>query len=158
MDTQLKENLCITCTHHRPLGTLDDVPNECYPCVWHKANHGEFLNYEPDLSKILSKKIDADLPEVTEEEEEEWVRKEMGWQGGSVVYVDNVNSPSHYTQGGIETIDFIEAKLGKEGTIAYCVGNSIKYLSRWRDKGGVEDLKKSRWYQDYAIELMEENV
>lgn len=59
---------------------------------------------------------------------------------------DNVNSPSHYTVGGIETLDFIKAKLTPEMFEGYCIGNVIKYVSRYRYKGGVEDLKKARWY------------
>lgn len=69
---------------------------------------------------------------------------------------DNVNSPDHYTAGGIETIDYIKAKLGIEGTINYCMGNVIKYTSRWQDKNGLEDLKKARWYLNYAIDLLEQ--
>lgn len=59
---------------------------------------------------------------------------------------DNINSPSHYTQGGIETVDYIKAKLTKEQFEGYCIGNVFKYVSRYRYKGGVEDLKKARWY------------
>lgn len=59
---------------------------------------------------------------------------------------DNINHPSHYTQGGIETVDYIKAKLTKEQFEGYCIGNVIKYVSRYRYKGGVEDLKKARWY------------
>lgn len=40
---------------------------------------------------------------------------------------DEVNHPSHYTNGDIECIDAIRAALGKEGFIAYCRGNAIKY-------------------------------
>lgn len=68
---------------------------------------------------------------------------------------DNVNSPKHYTQGGIETIDYIKAKLGEEGCINYCMGNVMKYTSRWQDKNGFEDLAKARWYLNYAINLMD---
>lgn len=58
--------------------------------------------------------------------------------------VDNVNRPAHYTEGGIETIDFIEAK-----GLSYHLGNAVKYISRAgkKDKGTyVEDLKKAEWY------------
>lgn len=57
----------------------------------------------------------------------------------------NVNSPKHY-QGGIECIDVIELILGTKGVIFFCLGNVIKYLWRWRDKNGKEDLKKAEWY------------
>ena len=63
-----------------------------------------------------------------------------------------IDSPKHYTSGGIETIDFIRAKLGARGFTAYCIGNCFKYLSRYGLKGGVDDLEKCRKYLDWAIE------
>jgi hypothetical protein len=65
---------------------------------------------------------------------------------------DNVNSPAHYTAGGIECIDAIEAATnGLQGIEAACTANAIKYLWRWKRKNGVEDLKKARWYIDHLI-------
>lgn len=63
---------------------------------------------------------------------------------------DNINHPAHYTQGGVECIDAIEAATG-DGFAGYCAGNVIKYLFRYRHKGGAEDLKKARWYLDRLI-------
>jgi len=55
---------------------------------------------------------------------------------------DSVNHPAHYTAGGIETIDFIEAKK-----LNYNLGNVIKYLTRADHKGNkLEDLRKAQWY------------
>ena len=68
---------------------------------------------------------------------------------------DNVNHPSHYNNGDIEVIDYIEDKLGKEGYEAFCIGNVIKYISRYKHKNGVEDLKKARTYLEWAIEVCE---
>jgi len=60
---------------------------------------------------------------------------------------DQVNHPSHYTSGAIECIDAIEsATANLTGTEAYCTGNAIKYLWRWKQKGGKQDLAKARWY------------
>lgn len=56
---------------------------------------------------------------------------------------DNVDHPAHYTAGNIECIDAIESAVaGLVGMEAYCTGNAIKYLWRWKKKGKVEDLKK----------------
>jgi succinate dehydrogenase/fumarate reductase flavoprotein subunit len=63
---------------------------------------------------------------------------------GEVVGVapDPVNHPAHYTAGGIETIDFIEAKK-----LGYNLGNVVKYLTRADHKGNkLEDLRKAQWY------------
>lgn len=62
-----------------------------------------------------------------------------------------VNSPDHYQRGGIETIPFIAAKLGPEGFRSYCLGNVLKYVSRWQDKNGEEDLKKALKYMEWAV-------
>jgi hypothetical protein len=62
---------------------------------------------------------------------------------------DSVN-PSHYKQGGIECIEAIKAATG-DGFISYVWGNVLKYLWRWPKKGGVDDLKKARWYLDRLI-------
>ena len=64
---------------------------------------------------------------------------------------EQVNSPSHYTTGGIETIHFIRAKLGPEGFRAYCLGNVLKYVSRWQEKNGQEDLEKALKYMEWAV-------
>lgn len=70
---------------------------------------------------------------------------------------DAVLRPSHYCFGGIETIDFIEAKLTPEEFIGYCKGNALKYISRAGHKGNaIEDLSKAciylRWATEWAAE------
>ena len=66
---------------------------------------------------------------------------------------DTVNHPKHYMNGGIETIDFIEAK-----GLDFCLGNVVKYVARAGHKGDkLEDLKKARWYLDREIESIENN-
>jgi hypothetical protein len=56
--------------------------------------------------------------------------------------MDEVNQPTHYTDGGIETIDFIEAKQ-----LGYNLGNVIKYVSRAGKKANrLQDLQKAQWY------------
>ena len=63
---------------------------------------------------------------------------------GEVVGVapDPVNNPAHYTAGGIETIDFIEAKR-----LGYNWGNVVKYITRADHKNHqLEDLRKAQWY------------
>jgi hypothetical protein len=66
---------------------------------------------------------------------------------------DNVNHPPHYNQGGIECIEAIKAALG-DGFPDYLRGNVIKYLWRYKEKGGVEDLRKAAWYLDRLIKEM----
>lgn len=61
---------------------------------------------------------------------------------------DMVNSPAHYTVGGIEVIDFIEAK-----GLGYHLGNAVKYIARAMYKGKFEeDIDKAIWYLQRAKE------
>jgi hypothetical protein len=60
---------------------------------------------------------------------------------------DMVNHPPHYTQGGVECIDALEAMLGEDGFNAYCRGTALKYIWRTGHKwDAAEDLKKAIWY------------
>ena len=70
---------------------------------------------------------------------------------------DMVNSPAHYADSGIETIDYIVDVLGEWEAISYCHGNVIKYTgSRLFKKGKpIEDAKKAIWYLNKMVELME---
>lgn len=70
---------------------------------------------------------------------------------------DAVNHPSHYTQGGIECIEAIKASMTTNGFQDYCKGNVLKYIWRWRDKAGVEDLKKASVYLNWIIQSAEED-
>lgn len=63
---------------------------------------------------------------------------------------DPVNHPAHYKVGGIETIDFIEAKK-----LNYNIGNVVKYLTRADHKGNrKQDLEKALWYLNREISTL----
>ena len=59
---------------------------------------------------------------------------------------DIIKHPKHYIANAIEPIDFIIANK-----LNFCEGNVVKYISRWRLKNGVEDLKKAKQYIDFLI-------
>ena len=66
---------------------------------------------------------------------------------------DTVNHPSHYqSKSGLEVIEVIKEFADVE---AFCTGNAIKYICRWKSKNGIEDLKKAKWYIDYLINELE---
>ena len=71
---------------------------------------------------------------------------------------DLVNHPSHYiSKKGIETIDVIEAFTdGLVGMEAVCTANALKYICRWKNKNGVQDLEKAQWYIQKLIETIKE--
>lgn len=104
------------------------------------AFHYDWKNQSPP--NIIAYKVAITKPDDSDEEL-------------SVVYVpDVVNHPSHYTNGKVECIDAIEsASVGKTGIEAVCVANVIKYLWRYEDKNGLEDIKKAQWYLNKLIEV-----
>ena len=57
---------------------------------------------------------------------------------------------SHYRDKGIQPIIYIHAN-----NLGFCEGNVVKYVTRWRDKNGVADLKKAIHYLELLIELNE---
>lgn len=65
-----------------------------------------------------------------------------------------VSHPSHYqSKSGLEVIDVIAAFTeGLEGIEAVDTGNAIKYICRWKDKNGVQDLEKAMWYIQHLID------
>ena len=66
---------------------------------------------------------------------------------------DPVKHPAHYKVGGIETIDFIEAKK-----LGYNLGNVVKYITRADHKGNrLQDLRKAQWYLEREIWNVENN-
>lgn len=70
---------------------------------------------------------------------------------------DPVNHPAHYTAGTIECIDALAAATTDlTGIEAVCTANAIKYLWRWKNKGGAQDLRKAAWYIAYLIIRVED--
>ena len=79
-------------------------------------------------------------------------KEEIGDALARTVLYDSVNHPSHYTDGKIEVIDFIEDKK-----LGYHLGNAVKYISRAGKKDPtkkVEDLRKAAWYINREIERL----
>ena len=59
----------------------------------------------------------------------------------------NATSPTHYSKLSIEPWDFIY-----ENRLDFFEGNVVKYICRWKEKGGIEDLQKARTYLERLIE------
>jgi len=63
-----------------------------------------------------------------------------------------MNEDSHYKKLSIEPVDYIQ-----KNNIPFCEGNVIKYVTRWRDKGGLDDLRKAKTYIDKIIAYENDN-
>jgi hypothetical protein len=83
---------------------------------------------------------------------------EMGKSKVNAGY-DPVQRPAHYNTGDIEVIDYIRDKLPADGFRAYCIGNVLKYISRYDKKGApLEDLQKAQVYLNWAVETFGSNT
>jgi hypothetical protein len=68
----------------------------------------------------------------------------------------NAINPAHYQKGGVECIEAIEASMSKEAFKGFLKGNCIKYIYRYENKNGAEDLRKAEWYLLRLIVLRED--
>jgi len=65
--------------------------------------------------------------------------------------MSNNISPSYYQKGSVEVTDYITSN-----EMSFIEGNIIKYVTRYKDKSGIQDLRKARWYLDKLIETQME--
>ena len=70
---------------------------------------------------------------------------------------DNVNHPKHYCKGGLECIQVIKAQLTPQQYEGYLYGNVLKYMWRWPEKNGIEDLRKAAHYLMWLQEEVKKN-
>lgn len=74
------------------------------------------------------------------------------------VKVDPIN-PNHYKNStSLECIEAMEIIFGAKAVIDFCICNAWKYIWRWKNKNGFEDLDKAKWYIDKAWDLIDENL
>ena len=72
---------------------------------------------------------------------------------------DNVNCPKHYCKGGVESIEFVKAAVSNlSGFEAVCVANIIKYMWRYKEKNGLEDVMKAAKSLAWLQEEVEKNA
>ena len=126
-----KRRYCFQCVLYRKRGTK---------CCEHYAH----TNPE-EVAHLLGFEVIEDTPDIAEAVEKH----------SEDAKPDPVNRPAHYTSGGIECIDAMQAAFGVEAVKDFCLCNAFKYLWRHRSKNGVEDLKKACWYLNRLITEME---
>lgn len=134
-----------TCPKFEPVDSIDDERrNSMVKCKYSKINplNDTYICTKPGAKYTACFWDDQLLCPAAEFEED-------------IPENDHVNHPNHYCQGGIECIKAIEASMPPDGFQDYCKGNVLKYIWRWRDKAGVEDLKKARVYLNWLIESAE---
>ena len=117
----------------------------------------KFVEVDPELFIRTNGKCEEDR--LCGAEELKTIKEVLqDFQGTYPKQYDPIN-PTHYQIGGIETIDYIEAKLTPEEFKGYCKGNSIKYISRAGYKGKErDDYKKAAWYLDRLLEIAQKGA
>jgi hypothetical protein len=145
-----------------------------YTVMWNMKNKTKLAKKAKSLDKpITLKEIKAATKRIQDELSSEPNWKTIAFSSSDIPFVnpklrmesedgdrmiemfepefdDLVNHPAHYKVGGIETIDFIEAKK-----LNYNIGNVIKYLTRADHKGNrKQDLEKAKWYLERELSTM----
>ena len=111
-----------------------------------------------DSGKITATPV---FEKKTQERHEAFMKRKMNEAGSMTSEKDPmVHSPPHYNlnEYGIECIDAIRASLGPKGFAAYCKGNVIKYLWRYENKNGLQDLEKAQWYLNKLVEHLTDEI
>lgn len=68
---------------------------------------------------------------------------------------DNIN-PDHYkNQTSLECIEAMEIIFGRDAVIDFCTCNAWKYIWRWKNKNGTEDLENASWYLERAYNMLD---
>lgn len=152
----------------KSLDELEDVPNELlgaavkYLEVWNEKgpawDYTDIINtinkYTDEGQLFKYSPPDVIQPfEVSSGFDEDGVFRSTYCTSIKSTVADNVNNPSHYMAGGIETLEYIKAKVSDYPS--YAVGNILKYVSRYEHKNGIEDLKKAQFYLNDLIKEME---
>lgn len=124
--------------HQESTLTTPNLSNN-YDILWQRPTQPEALPFIDDETQSLNDQY-AEI---------EQVRQSLK---------DNVNHPNHYTKGKVECLDALEsATIGKSGIEAVCVANIIKYLWRYEEKNGLEDIKKANFYLNRLLATLENN-
>ena len=132
----------IKCPDCGGLGFIKDFIGDYHSCP---TCHGaRFLEADTMDLKELKEEVDGHMEHISEEVNESMNKK-----------VDPTN-PDHYKEHtSLECIEEMEIIFGSLGVIYFCVCNAWKYIRRWKNKNGAEDLKKAKWYIEKAWELID---
>lgn len=156
--------LCSDCTKYDPLtNKCTDTPfrtaKEIIECDKHKKQPTSFDDKETLCDRCKLKELHlsscAGVRLRLNDECMDFIPKDKERQKS--LPNDPVNSPGHYV-GKIECIDYLRDKLTPAEFTGFCMGNVLKYCSRWRKKDGVQDLHKAMVYLKWAIENEEKRT
>ena len=129
------------------IGTCCDDCNFYQPYCGKNTCLFDFLGVE-----AISKGVEGILYSLEKSEEDRAIKMSESSKH------DNVNCPKHYCKGGVESIDFVKAAVSNlSGFEAVCVANIIKYMWRYKEKNGLEDVMKAAKYLEWLQEEVKNN-
>ena len=128
--------------------------------VYEFINDGDHqLDGVLDMFKLATSKAASVLPNIGDYSNEELIEKlRIEGENNSQITEDAVKRPAHYMlEDGTEVKNHIRSILGDEGFKSWAIGNAIKYVSRYKDKGNPEqDLKKAQENIQMVIDVLGE--
>lgn len=104
-----------------------------------------------EAAKKMRDVVEANKPERMVENKPVWQKPSMA--GGYDMRASDPVHPDHYTKRAIEPWDYVAAN-----GLGYFEGNAIKYVTRWRDKNGITDLRKAIRFLEKLIEVEQKLV
>ena len=138
------------CTTHLE---VQDKMIKDYGYTWQEITEAKVAMEANEPNYWVDEKSSKEWPDCEARQQyEKWSINSTTPQDWDAVRPDMVNSPPHYTSGGIETIDYIKAKLSDEGYRGYLQGNLLKYASRIGKKGS-DDAGKAAWHA-HRLEML----
>lgn len=143
----MNRELCV-----QALDTLCDAMNSCDDCPIAKSKYGKAYCIAHEFK-------DMDVKDLVLYAEVVGFNYDGSEEDPVTPEEDLVNHPSHYTSGGIECLDALEASMTPIEYAGFLKGQVFKYIWRYRLKGKpVEDLKKARFYLDRLIQITEKEA
>ena len=133
------------------------VRRGCKDCIFKEPYNGRkicILLFTYNNS--VAESVKAKLKDMKEKQEESSTPPQ---NVGTATIDDNINRPKHYCKGGVESIDFVKAAVSNlSGFEAVCVANIIKYMWRYKEKNGLEDVMKAAKYLEWLQEEVGKNA
>ena len=130
-----------------------DIHSEEYKQTDHPALHTTIYQYDDNSEEfkiVDTNTVDTKVDEIYDKALSTFKKYAEKKEGKKM---DNVNHPKHYTGCGIECIEAMQLMFTPQTVCGFCVCNAIKYLWRYKDKNGIEDIDKAWWYLNKATEI-----
>lgn len=134
-------------------GKDSSVNHKDYAVLYNYYKNGEFQGDIKSVFTMPTSILESNLDDIIKQDESRYTL------GDSAPKADMVNSPDHYKKRYIrEVIQSIKGLCTPEEYRGYLKGSKIKYLARYQDKGGIEDLEKGQWFGAELIAFEKEQI